>query len=125
MYHGTVPPRTVRTRACLLLCLCLHACLAVFSTQTNRMEVDIEAVEVKHSELERVRKSGQYLRLLWLLLVRRSAFMATPPIVWVFLVVLGLFSSLSLYVRRGASVLQRFVVQPPSLPPSLPHCPCP
>jgi hypothetical protein len=31
-------------------------------------------------------------------LIRRTAFMATPPKIWVFLLILGLFSALSLYV---------------------------
>ncbi len=72
--------------------------LAVFSTRTNKLEIDIEAVEAKQAEIQELRdKMGHNVfKRAYVQLRRRTAFMATPPIIWVFLILLGMFSALSL-----------------------------
>ena len=69
----------------LLLC-------AVYSTTTNKMEVKLAKVEEEEHLLQAMRRANCCTRL-WMQWRHRTAFMATPLQMWLFLVVLGLFTS--------------------------------
>ena len=75
----------------------------MFSTRTNKLEIDIEAVEKKEKEIQelRDRMGHNVFKRAYVQLRRRTAFMATPPRIWLFLILLGIFSALSLYVVVG------------------------
>ncbi len=75
--------------------------VAVFSTRTNRLEVDLDAIEQKQAEVVQLREEAgnNVFKRFGVQLKRRKAFLATPPILWLFIVILGVFSALCLYVR--------------------------
>jgi hypothetical protein len=72
----------------------------VFSTRTNRLEVDLDAVEQKQAEVASLREAAgnNIFKRFAVQVKRRQAFLATPPILWLFIVILGVFSALSLCV---------------------------
>lgn len=76
----------------------------MFSTQTNNLEIDLEGVEAKQRTIEAARRSANPFQQLCLKLRQRTAFMASPPSLWAFLVILGLFSAFSLYVSSWCMV---------------------
>ncbi len=80
---------------------CLH--LSVFCTRTNKLEVDLDAVEAKQKEVHELRDQAgnNVFKRFYVQLKRRTAFLATPPILWLFIILLGIFSALSLYVWLG------------------------
>ena len=79
----------------VLRCCCRHA---VFSTRTNRLEVDLERVEEEQAKLARLRATAANnpFKRVYVQLRRRTMFLWTPPALWGFLALLGLLSALTL-----------------------------
>ncbi len=73
---------------------------AVFSTRTNRMEVNLDRVEQREVQLAASRRAAgpNPLKRLRLQLLGRTLFLSTPPALWGFLCLLGLLSAITLYV---------------------------
>lgn len=70
-----------------------NARVSVYSTTTNKLEVKLKSVEEEESFVAGVRKDRNLCRRIWSQMRHRTAFLATPPEMWLFLVVLGLFTS--------------------------------
>jgi hypothetical protein len=72
----------------------------VFSTRTNRLEVNLEKVEVEVAKIAQLRitAGNNPFKRLYVLLRRRTTFLGTPLALWGFLALLGFLSAMTLYV---------------------------
>ncbi len=77
----------------------------MFCTRTNKLEIDIEGVEREEKEIQRLRREMGHnvFKRLYVQLKKRTLFMATPPVIWFFLILLGIFSAITLYVGRACA----------------------
>ncbi len=74
---------------------------AVYSTAKNKLEVKLESVEAETYVLLEARRQNlrrNFCSRMWAQLRRRTAFLATPPSVWFFLIALGIATAISVYV---------------------------
>jgi hypothetical protein len=68
---------------------------AVFSTRTNRLEVNLDRVEEEQGKMAALRREAgnNPLKRIRLLLAHRAMFLWTPLSLWLFLALLGVLSA--------------------------------
>ena len=91
--------------------LALADLLPVYCTRTNKLEVDLDLVEAKQREVIDLREQAgnNVFKRFYVQLKRRTVFLATPPILTVFIILLGLFSAICLYVLFMLAITGRVI----------------
>ena len=71
----------------------------MYSTTKNKLEVQLDSVEAEEEVLQRRRRvKRNCCAMMWGQLRRRTAFLATPPPIWIFLILLGFATAFCVYV---------------------------
>jgi hypothetical protein len=78
---------------------------AVYSATSNKFEVKLANIEVEAQTMAETRRTTTRRNCcsrLWGQLSRRTAFLATPPPIWIFLIALGLATAFAVCVGQGS-----------------------